>query len=50
MPYIEEDKANGIKEEYIPDWIQDIKTDPVIVEDIPWLNVPQLNQAISVET
>lgn len=50
MPYIKENKSKWIKEEYTPDWIEQIKTEPFEPELIPWLNAPQLVQDISIET
>lgn len=50
MPYIEEDKSKWIEESYIPDWIEDATIDLPKIEEIPWLNSPQLNQDISIET
>jgi len=49
MPYIKEDKAKWIKEDYIPDWIDLIKPQPFIPKLIPWINDNELNQWISVE-
>ena len=50
MPYIEENKKQGIKEDYIPDWKQKIEVKPFQAKKIPWLNDISINQGISVET
>ncbi len=36
--------------EYKPYFIEDIKEEEMIFEEIPWINAPQLNQNISIET
>lgn len=50
MPYIKEDKSKWVKESYTPDWIEDISSQKFEPEIIPWLNSPQINQNISIET
>lgn len=50
MPFIREDKAKWIKEDYIPDWAEKIQPKRFRATEVPWINVPQLNQAISIET
>ena len=50
MPDIEGDKAKWITESYIPSWTEQINVKPFIAEEVPWLNAPQINQAISIET
>jgi len=35
MVYIKEDKSKGIKEEYIPEWINDIDIQPFVSDNIP---------------
>ena len=49
MTYIKEDKNKGIEEGYNPIWINQIDTTPVSFKEVPWINVPQINQSISVE-
>ena len=50
MPYIKENKSKQIKESYTPDWIEKIQIKPPVIEEIPWINIPQIVQSISIET
>jgi len=50
MPYIKEDKARWIQEDYIPNWQAEMDIKPFNPEKIAWVNAPQINQAISIET
>lgn len=49
MWYIEQDIKKGIEENYIPDWLDDIKETVFTPEIIPWVNNPQLQADISIE-
>lgn len=35
---------------YIEDFLQDINEVPFMGEQIPWINAPQINSGISIET
>ena len=50
MAYIMEDKSKWIEESYTPDWVEEIKTNPFEFKKIPWVNEPQINSWISIET
>jgi len=50
MPYIKEDRTKWIKEDYIPDWAESIKPKTFTATEVPWINIPQINQEISIET
>ncbi len=50
MWYIAEDKKTGIQEDYIPDWKAKIEIKPFTPNKIPWINAPQIDQTISVDT
>lgn len=50
MWYIQEDKSKGIEESYISDWEENINKETFTPKEVPWINAPQLNQDISIET
>jgi len=38
-----------IAKEFKPHFLDDMKEQEEIIEEIPWINVPQINQNISIE-
>lgn len=48
MWYIQEDKSKWIKEDYIPNWKDDISQTKVSFDIIPWVNAPQLESSTSI--